>query len=62
MQKYNWGLILDLLESEVWIDKMTRSVSIEFVVNNMNVNLFTQVKILVETPVYGGNIAKSSFC
>ena len=42
----NWDLICDLLESEIWIDKMTRAIFIEFVVANMNVNIFTQVKIV----------------
>ena len=54
MQRYNWQLILDLLESEIWIDKQTRAIFIEFVINNMNVNAFSQVKILLELPVYGG--------
>ena len=47
-------LILDLVQSEIWIDKQTRAIFIEFVINNMNVNVFTQVKILLETPVYKG--------
>ena len=55
MQRYNWDIVLDLLESEIWIDKQTRAVFVEFVINNMNVNIFTQVKILIETPILGGN-------
>ena len=54
MQKYNWMSIVNLVQSEIWIDKQTRAIFIEFVINNMNVNVFTQVKILLETPVYGG--------
>ena len=50
----NWNLICDLLESEIWVDKMTRAIFIEFVVANMNVNIFTQVKIVLEPPIYGG--------
>ena len=55
MQRYNWDIVLDLLESEIWIDKQTRVVFVEFVINNMNANIFTQVKILLETPIFGGN-------
>ena len=52
----HWDLILNLIESEIWIDKQTRAVFVEFVINNMNVNVFTQVKILIETPVSGGKL------
>ena len=52
----HWDLILNLINSEIWIDKQTRAVFVEFVINNMNVNVFTQVKILIETPVYGGKL------
>ena len=62
MQKYNWMLILDLVQSEIWIDKQTRAIFIEFVINNMNVNVFTQVKILLETPVYGGKVIEYNRC
>jgi len=56
MIQSNWEIILPQLKSEIWIDKQTRAIFIEFVINNVNVNLFTQVKILLETPVTGGKV------
>ena len=46
--------LLESAERDGWLDKMTRSVFVEFTVNNGNTNLFTQVKIMLETPVFGG--------
>lgn len=60
--KWNWEPLLDLLESEIWLDKQTRAVFIEFVVNNMNVNVFTQVKLILELPISGGTNYKLSHC
>lgn len=50
----NWMALLESAERDGWLDKMTRSVFVEFTVNNGNTNLFTQVKIMLETPVFGG--------
>jgi len=55
MIQSNWEIILPQLKSEIWIDKQTRAIFIEFVINNVNV---TQVKILLETPVTGGKVVK----
>ena len=54
MYESNWNLVLELLESEIWIDKLTRAVFVELVIANMNVNVFSQIKIVFETPVLGG--------
>lgn len=54
MYDSNWNLVVDLLESEIWMDKLTRAVFVELVIANMNVNVFSQIKIVFETPVYGG--------
>lgn len=49
-----WYDVVDLMESEIWIDKQTRTMFVEFVIANMNVNIFTQIKIVLELPLYGG--------
>ena len=54
MQRYNYADLLSLLEREEWIDKRTRALFVEFVINNMNTQTFSQIKILVELPSGGG--------
>lgn len=52
------------MENLRWLDKFTRSVFVEFVLYNPNVNLFAMVTVLFETPItgtYGGEIIISSF-
>ena len=37
-----------------WVERSTRAVSFEFAIFNPNVNLFSQVKLLIEMPASGG--------
>lgn len=45
---------VDNLSANNWIDRYTRAVLVEFCVNNANVNVFSQVKIVFEMPAVGG--------
>ncbi|GFR87253.1 polycystic kidney disease protein 1-like 2 [Elysia marginata] len=42
------------LRAEGWLDHLTRAVKLEAVVFNANTRLFTQAKVLFETPSFGG--------
>lgn len=44
------------LRDHDWYDKYTRAIFIEFTVYNANVNLFSVVTLLVETPTFGGGV------
>ena len=41
------------LEDEKWIDQYTRSIFVEFVVFNPNVNLFAMINVVFESPTAG---------
>ena len=53
--------IIEKLFSELWIDRGTRVVFIDFTVYNANINLFCVVKLVVEFPATGGAISSSDF-
>ncbi|XP_013386761.2 polycystic kidney disease protein 1-like 2 [Lingula anatina] len=46
--------VLATLKADSWIDRLTRAIFVEFTINNMNVNVFSMVRIKVELPVVGG--------
>ncbi|RUS79538.1 hypothetical protein EGW08_012706 [Elysia chlorotica] len=45
--------IVRRLRSQGWLDHLTRAVSLETVLFNANTRLFTQAKVLFETPTFG---------
>jgi hypothetical protein len=47
-------LVLDQLFRTNWIDRLTRAVFVEAVIYNANVNLFSCLRIIIETPAVGG--------
>ncbi len=49
------------LEENLWIDRGTRVVFLDFTVYNANINLFCQIKLTVEFPASGGAIPSKSF-
>ncbi len=49
------------LEKNLWIDRGTRVVFLDFTVYNANINLFCQIKLTVEFPASGGAIPSKSF-
>ena len=49
------------LKKDLWIDRGTRAVFIDFTVYNPNINLFCVIKLVAEMPATGGVIASSSF-
>ena len=50
----SWGALLQVLKQTRWIDSQTRALSLEITIYNVNVNLFTQVKMTIELPASGG--------
>lgn len=46
--------ILEDLKKNQWIDKFTRAIIIDFTVYNGNVNLFNQLRLVIEFPPTGG--------
>ncbi|CAH1795418.1 unnamed protein product [Owenia fusiformis] len=53
--------ILKELRENLWLDRGTRAVFIDFTVYNANINLFCVVRLVVEFPPTGGAIPQSSF-
>ena len=49
------------LEENLWTDRGTRVVFLDFTVYNANINLFCQIKLTVEFPASGGAIPSKSF-
>ena len=47
------------LREQNWLDDLSRALVVEFAVYNANSNLFTVVKIIVETPATGGIFLKA---
>ncbi|CAF4587465.1 unnamed protein product [Rotaria sp. Silwood1] len=52
---------LDSLNANLWVDRGTRVVFLDFTVYNANINLFCQIKLTVEFPASGGAIPSKSF-
>ncbi|XP_063962086.1 polycystin-1-like [Lytechinus pictus] len=48
------------LRNHGWYDKYTRAIFIEFTVYNANVNLFSVVTLLLETPSLGGGVISNT--
>lgn len=48
--------IIDDLKNNKWIDDRTRAIIIDFTVYNGNVNLFNQIRLVMELPSTGGII------
>uniref|UniRef100_A0A4W4H2S9 Polycystin-2 n=1 Tax=Electrophorus electricus TaxID=8005 RepID=A0A4W4H2S9_ELEEL len=49
------------LKDNLWLDRGTRAVFLDFSVYNGNVNLFCIVRLLVEFPATGGTVTSSQF-
>lgn len=49
------------LNANLWIDRGTRVVFLDFTVYNANINLFCQIKLTVEFPASGGAVPSKSF-
>ncbi|CAF2744244.1 unnamed protein product [Rotaria sp. Silwood2] len=52
---------LDDLNANLWIDRGTRVVFLDFTVYNANINLFCQIKLTIEFPASGGAVPSKSF-
>ncbi|CAF1290241.1 unnamed protein product [Rotaria sordida] len=52
---------LDDLNANLWIDRGTRVVFLDFTVYNGNINLFCQIKLTIEFPASGGAVPSKSF-
>ncbi|XP_060697748.1 polycystin-2-like protein 1 [Hemiscyllium ocellatum] len=53
--------ILQSLKENLWLDRGTRAVFIDFTVYNANINLFCVIRLVVEFPATGGAIPSSQF-
>ncbi|CAF0734591.1 unnamed protein product [Didymodactylos carnosus] len=53
--------ILDDLQQNLWLDRGTRAVFLDFTVYNANINLFCQIRMIVEFPATGGAIPSQAF-
>jgi hypothetical protein len=52
---------LQNLKEKKWLDRGTRVVFLDFTVYNANINLFCQIKLIVEFPASGGAVSSKSF-
>lgn len=52
---------MDDLRRNLWLDRGTRVVFLDFTVYNANINLFCQIKLTVEFPASGGAVPSKSF-
>jgi len=53
--------IVDTLMQNLWLDRGTRAVFVDFTVYNANINLFCVIRLLVEFPATGGAIPSWNF-
>jgi len=53
--------ILHDLKKDLWIDRGTRALFVDFTVYNPNINLFCVVKLVAEFPATGGVITSQKF-
>ncbi|UJR37362.1 hypothetical protein I4U23_030070 [Adineta vaga] len=49
------------LKENLWLDRSSRVVFLDFTLYNANINLFCQVKLTVEFPASGGAVSSKSF-
>ncbi|CAF0734186.1 unnamed protein product [Rotaria sordida] len=52
---------LNSLNNNLWLDRGTRVVFLDFTVYNANINLFCQIKLTVEFPASGGAVPSKTF-
>ncbi|CAF0929169.1 unnamed protein product [Adineta ricciae] len=52
---------LNDLKANLWLDRSTRVVFLDFTLYNANINLFCQIKLTVEFPASGGAVPSKSF-
>ncbi len=52
---------LESLKTNLWLNRGTRVVFLDFTVYNANINLFCQIKLTVEFPASGGAVASKTF-
>jgi len=53
--------LIESLKDNLWIDRATRAVFIDFTVYNANINLFCVVRLVVEFPATGGAVSSWQF-
>lgn len=53
--------IVDKLMQNLWLDRGTRAVFVDFTVYNANINLFCVIRLLIEFPATGGAIPSWNF-
>jgi hypothetical protein len=53
--------ILQDLKDNLWLDRGTRAVMLDLTVYNANINMFSQIRLLVEFPSTGGALPQWSF-
>ena len=53
--------ILEDLKANTWLDRGTRAVMLDFTVYNANINMFCQIRLLIEFPSTGGALPQWSF-
>ena len=52
---------LKVLKDNLWLNRGTRAVFLDFTVYNANINLFCQIKLIVEFPASGGAVTSKRF-
>ena len=52
---------LEVLKAKLWLNRGTRVVFLDFTVYNANINLFCQIKLIVEFPASGGAVTSKRF-
>lgn len=52
---------LEILKTDLWLNRGTRAVFLDFTVYNANINLFCQIKLIVEFPASGGAVTSKRF-
>ncbi|ESO05743.1 hypothetical protein HELRODRAFT_171411 [Helobdella robusta] len=53
--------VIDNLKTNLWVDRGTRAVFIDFTIYNANINLFCVIKLIAEFPPTGGIIPSYDF-
>ena len=52
---------LQELNANLWLDRGSRAAFVDFTVYNANINLFCQIKLIVEFPASGGAVSSKTF-
>ncbi|XP_076822255.1 polycystin-2-like protein 1 isoform X2 [Clavelina lepadiformis] len=53
--------LIEILKQNLWLDRGTRAVFVDFTVYNANINLFCVVRLVVEFPATGGAVPSWQF-